>query len=129
MRPKIVDAFEPDDGRDAGEAQNIAAKAPQGSGAARIRVFSAVEIGFQDAVASDARIHDGDPAAEAVMQAAGEDVGPAILAIQACAHTVGQQVAKGHDELCSGIGHHVDSIEKKHRRRAERECGLILEGA
>ena len=41
MRPEIVDALEPDDGRDAGEAENVAVEALQGSGAARVRVFSA----------------------------------------------------------------------------------------
>ena len=126
MGPEIVDAFEPDDRGDAGKAQDIPAEALQSSRAARVRLSGAIDFGFQDPVAGDAGVHHGNLVSEALMQPARQHVGPAVLAVQACAHAVGQRVAEGRHEHGSGAGPHVEGVEKKRRRRAEGKSRLVL---
>ncbi|MGX1030273.1 hypothetical protein RKD38_004954 [Streptomyces ambofaciens] len=104
----VVDAEDDDDGLDVGALQHIAFEAAE---PARV-VGRAARPAGQDPVAADALVHDAvagrvPAGAGRLVEARGEDVGPAVVGVGLGAEAVGDRVAERHQRAVGLVAQHV----------------------
>ena len=100
---EVVDGFEDDEPADAGLRDHVAIEASERVGA---------EAVGEEVVAADALVEDPDIVrGRRGLEALGEDVGPAVVAVGGGGVAVGDGVAEGNDGSCAGGGEDVDAGE------------------
>src|SRR5579884_66788 len=101
---QIVGAEHDDRMGDAGLRQHVAVEAPEAAVAADV---------VQDAVAAEPHIHDPKPPAAALVEAAGEPVGPAAMRVKRRDIGVGQRVAERDHPARLRPRQYVDAAEEE----------------
>ena len=109
---QIVDALEPDYRGHAGHADHVALKPGQCRDAAQ-PFFQGRSVGrAEDLIAADALIDHRDFVAKFCVKPPREHVGPAVMAVDGRARTIGYGIAKGDDDARLGCHIHIHGIEK-----------------
>ncbi len=117
---EIVDAFEDDDPLHGGGGEDIAIEAGEGVG---------TEAVGEQVIAADALVGDSDVAGcGRGLQALGEDVGPAVVAVGSGAVAVGDGVAEGDDGGGRGFGAALDREPRRFRRSGTSDRRALASG-
>ena len=113
--------FEPDHGRDARQARDVAIEPLEGGRPARHRSRGRIAGWRRDAIAADAGVDDRDPGAVLLVQAARQDVGPAIVAVERRGRAVGNRIAETRDDHRVLGRDDIDRVEEIPGGRRERK--------
>ena len=125
-RAEIVDAFEPDHGGDARQAGDVPVEPRQRIGTAGERLGGAVLGGADNLVAADPLVDHDEVVAVGGVQAARQDIRPAVVAVDRGRRAVGDRIAERHDQLRLVRHQHVDLVEEVPGGRRQRERAFAL---
>ena len=125
---EIVDPLQPYDRPHARQADDIAVQAADGGRPAGDCIGRRVRRRPYHPIAAYTLVHHAEPVAIGRMQAAGEHVRPAVVAVDGRGRPVGDRIAKRNDRFRPwGAGHH-HRVEEKPRRRGigKRSLGFFV---